>query len=148
MSDEYAIIAEFLRGHEAFLWVIGAASVLVFAGSLVAIPILVIRIPADYFIQSRKRSGGLLEGRSMARLFGVIVKNIAGIIFVLSGIAMLVLPGQGIITLLIGIMLLNFPGKAALEQHILKQKSVLRTINWIRSKARKPALMLPREKTA
>jgi len=144
----YAILSEFLRIHQSFLWAIGASSVLVFAGCLVVIPVLVIHIPADYFIRDKKTSDGLAKGHSGIRLFGLILKNIAGIIFVLAGIAMLVLPGQGIITLLIGIMLLNFPGKPALEKRILEQKSVLRTMNWIRSKARKPALMPPREKAA
>jgi len=56
VSNEYVIIAEFLRVHQAFLWVIGASSVLLFVGVLVAIPILVIRIPADYFIRGRRIS--------------------------------------------------------------------------------------------
>lgn len=137
------MIGELLRIHQAYLWVIGALSVIVFAGTLVAIPILVIHIPADYFTPRRKRADGLSERHSAVRLLGLMLKNIAGIIFALSGIAMLVLPGQGIITLLIGIMLLDFPGKRALEQRIIEQKSVLGTINWIRLKARKPALKLP-----
>jgi hypothetical protein len=141
----YDRILEFLRLHQASLWVMGALSVMVFAGTLIAIPILVIHIPADYFTRRRKTGDGSPKGHPAARILGLTFKNLAGIIFILSGIAMLVLPGQGILTLLIGIMLLNFPGKRALEQRIIEQKSVLRTINWIRLKARKPALKLPRK---
>jgi hypothetical protein len=137
------MIDEFLRLHQASLWVIGALSVIVFVGTLIVIPILIVHIPADYFAQRRKPSYGSPKGHSAVRLLGLLLKNFAGIIFALSGMAMFVLPGQGIITLLIGIMLLNFPGKWALEQRMVEQKPVLRTINWIRLKAGKPPLKLP-----
>jgi hypothetical protein len=85
-----------------------------------------------------------LRGRySIIRLTGIVVKNIFGIVFVLAGLAMLILPGQGIITILIGVMLLNFPGKLALEKRIVRQRNVLRAINWMRAKANKPALQVP-----
>ncbi|MBW1715176.1 MAG: hypothetical protein JRJ77_05010, partial [Deltaproteobacteria bacterium] len=74
------------------------------------------------------------------RFVGLGLKNFLGILFVLLGLAMLVLPGQGVITILIGIMMLNFPGKFALERRIVRQPSVLRVINWMRAKANKPAL--------
>ena len=141
-----AMIFEFLRVHQASLWLIGALSVIVFAGTLVAIPMLVIHIPADYFTRRRRTSDGSSQGYSALRLVGLTLKNLAGIIFIFSGIAMLVLPGQGIITLLVGIMLLNFPGKLVLAQRIIERKSVLRAINWMRLKARKPALKLPRKR--
>ena len=124
---------------------IGMISVIVFVGTLVAIPMLVIHIPTDYFTRRRKSSDGSPKGYSAVRLGTLVVKNIVGAIFLLAGIALLVLPGQGIITILIGIMLLNFPGKFTLERRIIEQQSVLRAINWMRLKARKPALKLPRK---
>ncbi len=139
------MILEFFRVHQASLWLIGTISVIVFAGTLVAIPILVIHIPADYFTRRRRTTDGSPKGYSAVRLVGLMLKNLTGIIFVLSGIALLVLPGQGILTILIGIMLLNFPGKLALERRIIEQESVLRAINWMRLKAQKPALKPPRK---
>ena len=61
----------------------------------------------------------------------------------LAGIAMLALPGQGILTILVGITLLNFPGKRRLELRIVRQRRVLRAINWMRAKAKRPPLVLP-----
>jgi len=124
---------------------IGVLSVIVFLGTIVAIPMLVIHIPADYFTRRRKPLKSLPQGYAALRLLGLVLKNLAGIIFILSGIVMLVLPGQGVITLLIGLMLVNFPGKLELERRIIEQQSVLRAINWIRLRARKPALRLPRK---
>jgi hypothetical protein len=140
------MILEFFRVHQASLWLIGAFSLIVFAGTLVAIPILVIHIPADYFTRRRITSDGSPKRHSGVRLVGLVLKNLIGIFFVLCGIALLVLPGQGIITLLIGIMLLNFPGKLALERRIIERQSVLRAINWMRLKARRPVLKLPRKR--
>ena len=57
---------------------------------------------------------------------------------------MLLLPGQGFITILIGIMMLNFPGKFALQIRIVQQPTVLRAINWMRMKADRPALKVPK----
>jgi drug/metabolite transporter (DMT)-like permease len=73
------------------------------------------------------------------------LKNLLGIIFILAGVAMLILPGQGILTILLGIMLMNFPGKHTLERRIVQQPAVLRAINWMRTKANHPELKLPNQ---
>jgi len=46
--------------------------------------------------------------------------------------------------MLIGIMMLNFPGKFASQLRIVQQPTVLRAINWIRMKANRPALEVPK----
>ncbi len=139
-----AMIPEWIRVHEGALWGVGALSVVTLVVTLIVIPIIVIHIPVDYF-QRRKRNPRCCQGRyPVIRLLLLALKNILGIIFVVAGLAMLVLPGQGIITILIGIMLLNFPGKLALERRIVQQPPVLRAINWMRAKANKPALQVPK----
>lgn len=137
------MIGEFLRLHQASLWLVGAVSFIVFIGTLVAIPILIIHIPADYFTRRKKSLRSLPQGHLAVRLIVLVLKNLAGIIFILAGIMMLALPGQGVITFLIGLMLMNFPGKRDLELRIIEQQSVLHAINWMRLRARKPALKLP-----
>ena len=74
----------------------------------------------------------------------VIGKNVLGAIFVVAGLIMLVLPGQGIFTILIGIMLLDFPGKYRLERWIVARRPVLQSINWLRQRAGRAALVLGR----
>lgn len=137
------MIPEWIRVHEGALWTIGALSVATLVVTLIVIPVLVIHIPVDYF-QRRRRNPRPYQGwYAVIRLLLLALKNILGIIFVVAGLAMLLLPGQGFITILIGIMLLNFPGKLALELRIIRQPLVLRTINWMRAKANKPALEVP-----
>ncbi|MGB1110330.1 MAG: PGPGW domain-containing protein, partial [Gammaproteobacteria bacterium] len=62
------------------------------------------------------------------------LRSAFGLLLLLAGIAMLVLPGQGILTILIGIGLMEFPGKFALECRLAGIPSVYRALNWIRRK--------------
>jgi hypothetical protein len=140
------MVSEFFHLHENALWLIGTLSLFAFVVTLVAIPMLVIHIPADYFTREKRYPNESPRKHSLLHFGGLILRNFIGIVFIVAGIAMLVLPGQGIITLLIGLMLLNFPGKLALERRIIKHQSVLRAMNWMRFKAQKPALELPKER--
>ncbi|MDX1606547.1 MAG: PGPGW domain-containing protein [Candidatus Competibacterales bacterium] len=133
-----------IQGNETLLWWLGIGSLLTFVGSLVAIPVLVSRIPADYFVRPDHRPMLPYFGRHpLLRVLGLLLKNLFGIVFVLAGIAMLVLPGQGILSLLIGISLMNFPGKRALELWLIRQPAVHRGINWIRRRGGHPPLEVP-----
>ena len=134
------MISEWLQTNTTVLWGLGALSGLTFFGTLIVIPILVVRIPADYFTCAYQQA----HAHHGAWYYcGLLVKNTLGLLFILTGIAMLVLPGQGILTILIGIMLMNFPRKRALELRIVQQPTVLRALNWMRANAKKPALVLP-----
>jgi hypothetical protein len=70
------------------------------------------------------------------------------LVLVVLGVAMLVLPGQGILAILLGVMLGDFPGKLRLQQWILARPNVMKTLNWLRRKFKKPPLEKPRAKLA
>jgi len=119
--------------------VLGISVGMLVAGALVA-PILIVRMPADYFV---RRSGGERESKaSITRTVMRVLKNALGLLLVLAGVAMLVLPGQGILTLLIGISLLNFPGKRRFQQRLLRIHAVERVVQAIRHRAGRPPLQL------
>src|SRR5512140_3272825 len=88
-----------LRGNEALLGWLAAASVATFVGSLIAVPWLVVRIPADYFARGRRRPLPWADRHPLVRALLHVGKNVIGGLFVIAGIAMLVLPGQGILTI-------------------------------------------------
>jgi len=77
------------------------------------------------------------------RWTGLVLKNVVGVLLILAGIAMLVLPGQGLLTIVLGIMMLNFPGKRALELRLIRFPGVLRAINHLRARNQRPPLQLP-----
>jgi archaellum biogenesis protein FlaJ (TadC family) len=128
---------------ETTLWWMGVVSVITFVGTLAILPIIVARIPADYFMRDRQSRAARHQQHVAWRLVGVVFKNIVGLALVLAGVAMLVLPGQGVLTILIGLSLMNFPGKHALERRIVQQPAVLQAINWMRRKAGQPPLKVP-----
>ena len=72
----------------------------------------------------------------------IIGKNLIGYVFVVAGIIMLMLPGQGILTIVIGITLLDFPGKYRLERWVVSRRPVLRSINWVRRRAKRGPLVI------
>jgi hypothetical protein len=130
-------------------WLAGwifAGSFLTFVGSLVVIPLLVTRMRADYFVSRQPPEESWMGQHPALRVGLYVVKNLLGLILLLAGIAMLVLPGQGILTILVGITLLNFPGKRRLELRIVRQRRVLRAINWMRARAKRPPLILPEKR--
>jgi hypothetical protein len=134
-------IWHWLATHEALLIGLGVGSIVLFVVTLVAMPLLVAWIPADYFV--RRRRPRLLEtGHFLFWLLWRIAKNAAAVILILMGIAMLVLPGQGILTILVGLVLLDFPRKRALERWLVCLPRVRRAANWIRRKAGRPPLVL------
>src|SRR5690349_17309313 len=77
-------------------------SVVGFFGSLVAIPLILVRLPPHYFDERHPRKW-MEHHHPALRLIGHVLKNVAGFVLLAAGIAMLVLPGQGILTMLIGI---------------------------------------------
>jgi hypothetical protein len=119
-----------------FLFILSVVS---FIGSLIAIPFLLIRLPSEYFDERHPRTW-MQDHHPVLRIFGLLVKNVAGLVFLLAGTLMLFLPGQGLLTMLIGVSLMDFPGKRALERRIVGQPAVLRTINKLREKFNRPPL--------
>jgi hypothetical protein len=125
------------------LWIAGL-SLVTFLGTLVAIPILVVRMRPDYFVSASEENEPR-RSYSVPHLIFLVLKNMLGMALVVAGVILSIplIPGQGILTLLIGISLLNFPGKRALELRIARQRHVLGAINWIRARADRPPLQLP-----
>jgi len=133
---------EWLHLSGGKIWWIAGASFLTFAAFLIAAPLFVVRIPADYFA-SGKRPRKLWARRHPALRAALLIgKNALGLVFLLAGLAMLVLPGQGVLTILAGLMLLDFPGKHKLVRWVVGRPGVLGTLNWLRRRAGRPPLYL------
>ncbi len=119
-------------GIPGLLWWASGASALALLATIVGVPWVVARLPADYFSQPEReawrRSG---QAPVLALVLGL-AKNAFGALLVMLGLVMLVTPGQGLLTLLIGLLLLNFPGKYRLERWLVLRPGVLRGLNWLR----------------
>ncbi len=133
---------EWLNDNKALLTWLGIASAVMFAIGIVLVPLVIVRMPHDYFARPAAPDSWRAH-HPVLRLSMRVGKNLVGVILILAGIAMLVLPGQGVLTILLGITLLEFPGKRALEISIVRRDSVRKPINWIRSKWNRPPIELP-----
>jgi hypothetical protein len=116
-------------------------SIVGFVGSVVAIPVILVRLDPLYFHPDHPRTW-MERHHPVLRLIGHLIKNAIGVILLLAGFAMLFLPGQGILTMLIGISFIDFPGKRRLEAKLIGQPAVLRAINTLREKFGKPPLVI------
>ena len=110
--------------------------------AILLIPVIIIRLPVDYFLHDEEHVW--MEGyHPVLRYIGLVVKNTVGLVFLLAGIAMLVLPGQGLLTMVIGVSLLDFPGKRTIEHRLLTKPMVFQAMNAIRRKFGKPPFSQP-----
>jgi len=132
---------DWLSRHSDWLTVFAALGAVAALASLIIIPMVIILLPNDYF--TRYRESAITRVGSPLHLMGMIIKNLFGILFVLSGFVMLFLPGQGILTMLFGLSLVDFPAKHRVVLRILRYPKVLRMITWLRSKANRPQLEIP-----
>jgi ABC-type xylose transport system permease subunit len=124
---------------EAVAWWIAAASAVMLLATLIAVPIVLARIPVDYF-KARRRAKRQRHHPAIAAVLRV-CKSVLGLMLVAAGLFMLVLPGQGLITILVGLMLLEFPGKYRLERWIVGRRPVFSFINWVRRLSGQPPLV-------
>lgn len=134
-------LLNWLQDNETLLWSLTAVSVAMFIATLIAMPLLIARLPADYFTRRPVRDWP--ARRPALHLLLVVLKNGLGLVLLLAGLAMLLLPGQGLLTVLVGILLLDFPGKRRLQRWLIRRQPIFRAANWIRARRHRPPLELP-----
>jgi hypothetical protein len=113
-------------------------SLVLFLGSLLIGSWAVRRLPVDYLVSRAAPP----TPRGMAR-WGQLLRNALGVVLLLIGVLMLVLPGQGLLTILAALSLLDFPGKKKLELRLLSLPRVLATVNHLRRRAGRLPLHVP-----
>jgi hypothetical protein len=136
-------MVDWLREHATLLWWLGIGSALMFVGTLLLIPILIARLPADYFTKTRRQRPEWGDRHPALWTTAVVLRNVTGALVVLAGLAMLVLPGQGLLAILVGLTLIDFPGKTGLLRALVRRRAAARALNWMRAKAGRPPLEIP-----
>ena len=124
------------------LFLLGSFSIFILIISVFMMVLIISFLPEDYFkSENRNLISSVQNSRyPLLKLLVLITKNFFGILLLLSGVLMLVLPGQGILTIITGLVFIDYPGKYKFERKLLRQKGVINSINWIRSRLGKPSL--------
>lgn len=117
-------------------------SLATFVVSAVALPWLLIRLPEDYLDETTSDTHTQWPRQRVLYWAWRLLKNLLGVVLLLAGLVMLVMPGQGILTILAALWLLDLPGKRSYERALIVRPKVLASINWIRQKSgRRPLRM-------
>lgn len=118
-------------------------AVVTFAASLVLITVLLVNLPATFFLDSHSRQLWI-DRHPVIRWSGVFLKNGAGWFLVLLGGVLIVpgVPGQGVLTVLVGLALIDFPGKRKFERRLLSHPRLRTRIDQLRHRFGKQPLLL------
>jgi hypothetical protein len=113
-------------------------SVITCVASLVGTSWAVRRLPVDYLLGDLERPHRP-RSSSLVRL----LRNALGLVLLVLGALMLVLPGQGLLTILAAISLMDFRGKRRLERRLMSRPRVFALLNRFRLRAGEPRLLSP-----
>lgn len=131
-------MSSFVENSSSLFFILGIFSALRFFCSLALVPWIMLRIPANYFSEPQRVPALGSNWPHLIRWTFILLKNAAGILILLVGIAMLILPGQGLMTVLIALILIDFPGKYRLQCSVIRRKAV----NWLQKRGRREPLQL------
>ena len=127
---------EWLKAYGVMLIGVSVASFIV---SILFCTLVIAYLPSDYFLPNRQTSR---IKHPVLRIGLKCLKNLLAVVLVVVGIIQIPLPGQGVLTILIGIIISDMPGKRKLERRIISAPVVLATANGIRSRFKRPLLVL------
>lgn len=126
------------------LALLAGASLLLVALSVVGVPLVLRRLPADFFSRPERRRVPLRErDRPIRFVVRRTLKNGLGYALLALGLLMLVVPGQGLLTVLVALFLVDFPGKRRLQRWVISRPVVHRPVNALRRRVGRPPLELP-----
>ena len=132
----FFILFEELKVHGVILISVSVAS---FIGSILFCTLVIAYLPPDYFVPNRRISR---IKQPILRIGLQCLKNLFAVVLVIVGLIQIPLPGQGVLTILIGVIISDIPGKRGLERRIIRSPAVLATANGIRSRFKRPLLVL------
>jgi hypothetical protein len=139
----FEFATDWLAQHQAVVWSLVGFSVAMVVAAVVALPLIVVRIPADYFAHQREPQLPWQKAHPALRIVAIVGKNLLGALLLLAGLVMLFAPGQGILCILLGVALLDVPGKRRLERWIATRPPVFKALNALRRKYGHPPLDKP-----
>ena len=132
----FFILFDMLRAHGMILVSVSIASFII---SILFCTLVIAYLPPDYFVPNRQVNR---IKHPVLRIGLKCLKNLFAVVLVIVGLIQIPLPGQGVLTVLIGIIISDVPGKRKLERRIISSSAVLATANSIRSRFKRPQLVL------
>ena len=136
-------LTEWTEAYSSILTLTVVISILVALVYALLILFAIIRMRPDYFVVKEQLVKNQKEDFNVFRIIYRVLKNIFGLILILAGVLMLILPGQGVVTILIGITLIDFPKKQKYIKSLLLKPAIHQNLDKIRKKAGRSPIILP-----
>lgn len=124
------------------IWTATGLSLGLFLTSALLIPWFLKRMPHDYFSR-RDTPPPVVRRHPALHAALVLARNVLGVLLLIAGIAMLVLPGQGLLSIFVSLLLIDFPGKRRLQRRIVAERHVLGALNRLRRRLHCPPFDQP-----
>lgn len=138
--SNWTLLLDYLTDHIGWLMTFSLSTVII---TLALVPVLITRIPADYFTRDKRLHSN--HAKPLFSFVFIAAKNLLGAVLLLIGFLLLFLPGQGLIMIFVGLLIMNYPGKYTLERWLIRRPGVLRAMNALRRKHGKLPLLSPVE---
>lgn len=138
--QQYEQVVAPLRPH--LPWIFTASIVMSIVG-LLLIPVVAIAIPSDYFVRPLKIVPPSSQ-HPVLRWSLFIIRGGVGGLMIVVGMLLLFLPGNGMLLILVGLMIVDFKWKRRWLRRLIRRKSIHGPINWLRAKAGRLAVELPK----
>ena len=133
--------------YRGIILILGGSSIFLFIITPLIIPLVIRNMKPDYFLRVSEAGVERSSARTFFYYLWHIVKNVLGLIFLMTGFILLFVPGQGILTMIAGMILLDFPGKHRMINRLARGDRIRRGLNWIRRKTgRREFVFQEREK--
>jgi hypothetical protein len=134
------MVIDYIQEYAVWIFIISLLSLII---GFISMPMLVVRIPVDYFSHHKRHRMSNSSRHPLTRLAIVSLKNLLGAMLLIAGFVMLFTPGQGLLSILFGLMIMNYPGKYRLECWIINRPLIFSTVNTMREKQGQPPLLAP-----
>lgn len=141
-SEESGWVPAWAQQAEFWQAVTAAGLALFLLGVLVSfflVPRFLRSIPSDYFIRRELKP---VTGQN--RRFIRALRNFAGLLLMMLGVLLLVLPGPGYLTILIGLVVSDFAWKYRFGRWVLRRRGLRSAVDRLRERAGMAPLMLER----
>lgn len=102
-------------------------------GATLFVPRAIATMPADYFVRPKTTRGRVAS----------VIRWIVGVALVVTGVAMLVLPGPGVVGIVLGLVILDLPLLRRLMVRLMRRPRFADAVNRLRERHGKPPLVLP-----
>jgi len=130
-------LVAFLRAPATVIGLV-TFSLVCFVASVLCATWAVRRLPVDYLLGEPAR-----QRRTGWDVALWVLRNLVGLVLLVLGALMLVLPGQGVLTIVAALGLMDFHSKHRLERWLMLRPRVFAVINRLRLRVGHPPLLSP-----